>query len=100
MNRQVDKPAAKLFIFKSCSYFWQLLLYIETPAIVAWFSDSLSDEQKDQCATKNTTRFAGGSLFLARLERFELPASWFVAKHSIQLSYRRLQLTLYNINFC
>jgi hypothetical protein len=26
---------------------------------------------------------------LARLERFELPTFWFVARHSIQLSYRR-----------
>ena len=26
---------------------------------------------------------------MARLERFELPTPWFVAKYSIQLSYRR-----------
>src|SRR5580658_5651186 len=31
---------------------------------------------------------------MARLERFELPTPWFVAKYSIQLSYRRvLQVT-------
>ena len=29
---------------------------------------------------------------LARLERFELPTFWFVARHSIQLSYRRTAL--------
>jgi hypothetical protein len=28
-------------------------------------------------------------LKLARSERFELPTSWFVARHSIQLSYER-----------
>jgi hypothetical protein len=28
---------------------------------------------------------------LARLERFELPTFWFVARHSIQLSYRRVE---------
>ncbi len=28
---------------------------------------------------------------LARLERFELPASWFVARRSIQMSYRRMK---------
>ena len=28
---------------------------------------------------------------LARLERFELPTFWFVARHSIQLSYRRAE---------
>ena len=38
---------------------------------------------------------AGASFFLffkqmARLERFELPTPWFVAKYSIQLSYRRV----------
>ncbi len=30
--------------------------------------------------------------FVARLERFELPTPWFVAKYSIQLSYRRVML--------
>jgi hypothetical protein len=29
-------------------------------------------------------------LVMARLERFELPTPWFVAKYSIQLSYRRV----------
>jgi hypothetical protein len=29
-------------------------------------------------------------LIMARLERFELPTPWFVAKYSIQLSYRRV----------
>jgi hypothetical protein len=29
--------------------------------------------------------------FMARLERFELPTFWFVARHSIQLSYRRAE---------
>ncbi len=28
---------------------------------------------------------------MARLERFELPTFWFVARHSIQLSYRRVE---------
>ena len=28
---------------------------------------------------------------MARLERFELPTFWFVARHSIQLSYRRAE---------
>ena len=31
---------------------------------------------------------------LARLERFELPTFWFVARHSIQLSYRRAVLEI------
>jgi hypothetical protein len=31
---------------------------------------------------------------LARLERFELPTFWFVARHSIQLSYRRVDVKL------
>ncbi len=31
----------------------------------------------------------GMFITMVRLERFELPAFWFVAKHSIQLSYRR-----------
>ena len=35
--------------------------------------------------TKNTLE----SISLARPERFELPTSWFVARHSIQLSYGR-----------
>ena len=30
------------------------------------------------------------SLFLARRKGFEPPTFWFVAKHSIQLSYRRI----------
>ena len=30
-----------------------------------------------------------GTKNMARLERFELPTPWFVAKYSIQLSYRR-----------
>jgi hypothetical protein len=29
-------------------------------------------------------------ILMARLERFELPTPWFVAKYSIQLSYRRV----------
>ena len=29
-------------------------------------------------------------LVMVRLERFELPAFWFVARRSIQLSYRRI----------
>ena len=29
-------------------------------------------------------------LIMVRLERFELPAFWFVARRSIQLSYRRV----------
>ena len=28
---------------------------------------------------------------MARLERFELPTAWFVARYSIQLSYRRVE---------
>ncbi len=28
---------------------------------------------------------------MARLERFELPTLWFVARYSIQLSYRRAE---------
>ena len=32
---------------------------------------------------------ANGYMGVARPERFELPASWFVAMHSIQLSYGR-----------
>ena len=28
---------------------------------------------------------------MARLERFELPTAWFVARYSIQLSYRRVR---------
>ena len=28
---------------------------------------------------------------MARLERFELPAAWFVARRSIQMSYRRME---------
>lgn len=31
---------------------------------------------------------------MARSERFELPTSWFVAMHSIQLSYERTPLRL------
>ena len=38
------------------------------------------------------SHFESGSLFyLARPERFELPTFWFVARHSIQLSYGRSQ---------
>ena len=33
---------------------------------------------------------------LARPERFELPTSWFVATHSIQLSYGRVLVPLKN----
>jgi hypothetical protein len=33
---------------------------------------------------------------LARPERFELPTSWFVARHSIQLSYGRADLRPWN----
>ena len=29
---------------------------------------------------------------MVRLERFERPTAWFVARYSIQLSYRRLKL--------
>ena len=28
---------------------------------------------------------------MARLERFELPTPWFVARYSIQMSYRRMK---------
>ena len=31
---------------------------------------------------------------MARLERFELPTAWFVARYSIQLSYRRVRARL------
>ena len=36
------------------------------------------------------TRGGAVSFHMARLERFELPAFWFVARRSIQLSYRRV----------
>ena len=37
---------------------------------------------------------------MACLEGFEPPTYWFVASHSIQLSYRRVPLNvLYNITF-
>ena len=32
-------------------------------------------------------------VILARPERFELPTSWFVARHSIQLSYGRADVS-------
>ena len=32
------------------------------------------------------------SISLARPERFELPTFWFVARHSIQLSYGRVTI--------
>ena len=32
---------------------------------------------------------------MARLERFERPTAWFVARYSIQLSYRRLRVANY-----
>ena len=38
---------------------------------------------------KKTPR-CGAFSWMARLERFELPTAWFVARYSIQLSYRRL----------
>ena len=34
-----------------------------------------------------------GTCLLVRLEGFEPPTFWFVAKHSIQLSYSRLSLS-------
>ena len=35
-------------------------------------------------------RKGGAFVCMARLERFERPTAWFVARYSIQLSYRRL----------
>ena len=34
-------------------------------------------------------------LYMARPERFELPTFWFVARHSIQLSYGRALYSFY-----
>lgn len=39
--------------------------------------------------TRHTKMPLTGHFCLARLERFELPTPWFVARYSIQLSYRR-----------
>ena len=38
-----------------------------------------------------TTALSGLTTEMARPERFELPTFWFVARHSIQLSYRRVE---------
>ena len=45
------------------------------------------------CVKENTKRwtFMGMSIFLVRLKGFEPPTFWFVAKHSIQLSYSRIR---------
>ena len=43
-------------------------------------------------ATEYRDRVAQPIDLLARPERFELPTSWFVARHSIQLSYGRAAL--------
>ncbi len=42
----------------------------------------------DRCRLLKKNLFQGS--FMARLEGFEPPTFWFVAKHSIQLSYRRI----------
>ena len=40
-------------------------------------------------ATKKKDTLSSVSFFLVRLKGFEPPTFWFVAKHSIQLSYSR-----------
>ena len=50
----------------------------------------LAAQSPHQTRTRKTKRPLGGAfVFLARPERFELPTFWFVARHSIQLSYGR-----------
>ncbi len=39
---------------------------------------------------KNPVTCTGFFIYMARLERFERPTAWFVARYSIQLSYRRI----------
>ena len=63
------------------------------------FADKLAYVRNDGFRTpdlalpfKVLADLSGGKNRLARLERFELPTPWFVAKYSIQLSYGRAAL--------
>ena len=63
------------------------------------FADKLGYVRGEGFRTPETTlpfkalrSISGGENKMARLERFERPTAWFVARYSIQLSYRRLKL--------
>ncbi len=47
--------------------------------------------QSGKLQTKKTTARVGFS-YMARVEGFEPPTAWFVARYSIQLSYTRAKL--------
>ena len=49
--------------------------------------------QSGKLQTKKTTARVGFS-YMARVEGFEPPTAWFVARYSIQLSYTRAKLLL------
>lgn len=51
----------------------------------------LSREMRAALEPKKNPRNAWVVRLMVRLERFELPAFWFVARRSIQLSYSRMK---------
>ena len=89
VRRQYDSFVSKSCCISCCIMLWNCILGYKLSAFVSKLRIEQIKEIRVVMRFCTTTRII--SLFcLVRLKGFEPPTLWFVAKYSIQLSYRRV----------